>query len=679
MKKLCILILISIISIIPQTKRAITVEDLWNMKRIGTFDVSPDGKKIVFELTTYGMESNKGNKDIYIMDADGKNMKALKNSDKNESEPQFLPDGQKISYIAGLQLYTCNLDGTKDEQMTSIYTGASGYEWSKDGRKLLFVSSVFPDCMDQDCNKEKDDAIEKSKVKAKIITSLMFRYWNDWRGEKRSHLFLYDTEKKVYSDITMKSDHDVPPLDLGSSNDYSFSPDGSEIVFTMNEDDTVATSTNNDIFIVNTKDINSTSPPQLKKISISEGNDFQPVYSPDGKYIAWLSMTRAGYEADKKNIIIYDRFSGALSLMTETFKLSAAQLIWSADSKNIYFTAENEVWSSVYNLEAASGNISMLLKEHVNSDIALSSDGKKIFFKQMRTNLPHEIFAMQNNGSGVKQLSSVNGALLSELEMNAIETFWAEGAGGTKVQSIIVKPPFFDPSKKYPMIFLIHGGPQGHWNDDFHYRWNQQMFAAQGYVVVSPNPRGSTGYGQQFTDEIQGDWGGKPYVDLMNSYDYAVKNYSFIDKNNTFAAGASYGGYMINWLEGHEDRFNAVVSHDGVFNLESKWGTTEELWFPEWEFKGTPWQNRAMYQKWSPHMYIQNAKTPMLIVHGALDFRVTEDQAFQLFTSLQRLGVESKLLYFPDEFHFVTKPQNSRLWWTTVYDWFEKHKKSERI
>jgi dipeptidyl aminopeptidase/acylaminoacyl peptidase len=282
---------------------------------------------------------------------------------------------------------------------------------------------------------------------------------------------------------------------------------------------------------------------------------------------------------------------------------------------------------------------------------------------------------MNNDGSDIKQLTHVNAELLSQIEMNPIETFWCEGEGGAKIQSILIKPPFFDPNKKYPVIFLIHGGPQGHWDDDFHYRWNQQLFASKGYVVISPNPRGSTGYGQKFTDEISQHWGDRPYIDLMKTFDYAIKNFKFIDENNQFSAGASYGGYMENWLEGHTTRFNAVVSHDGVFNTESEFGTTEELWFPIWEFSGTPWQNRELYEKFSPHRFIQNAKTPMLVVQGANDFRVPEEQGFQLFTSLQVLGVESKFLYFPNEFHFVTKPQDARLWWNTIFDWFEKHKK----
>ncbi|MFO7527017.1 MAG: S9 family peptidase, partial [Ignavibacteriaceae bacterium] len=345
-------------------------------------------------------------------------------------------------------------------------------------------------------------------------------------------------------------------------------------------------------------------------------------------------------------------------------------------SMEIYFNADNEIYKSIYKLDIESGDVELFHKENYNTSISISNDGSTLYFLKQRSNMPSEIYSLSTDGKNtLRQVTSVNKDVLANLETNSVETFWSDGAAGAKVQSIIVKPPFFDPNKKYPMIFLIHGGPQGSWSDNFHYRWNYQMFASQGYVVVAPNPRGSTGYGQKFTDEISGDWGGKVYTDLMNAYDYAVDNFSFIDGNNTFAAGASYGGYMINWIAGHNDKFNALVSHAGVFNLESMYGTTEELWFPEWEYGGTPWKKREVYEKWSPHRYIHNAKTPVLVVHGAFDFRVPEEQAFQLFNSLQRLGVESKFLYFPDETHFVAKPQNSRLWWETVYGWFNKYLK----
>ncbi|OGU28291.1 MAG: dipeptidyl aminopeptidase [Ignavibacteria bacterium GWA2_35_9] len=690
MKELSLILFLFPLLLIAQDKRALTVEDLWAMKRINSFDVSTDGKMIVFAATSYSIEENKGNSDIYLVNSDGSNLKSLKNSDKNESSPLFVPGSNRISYLLDGQIWTCNPDGSGEEKLTDVYTKVTEYEWSPSGDKILFTSSVYSDCKTQECNKQKDEEKEASKVKASIFTELMYRHWDEWRNGKVSQLFLFDVKEKSFADVTSDGKFDIPPIALGSSNDYNFSPDENQIAFTMNIDLFISSSTNNDIFIYDLNKIgadekslnrSAVNPPVTEgKISQSNGNDNQPVYSPDGKYITFSSMKRAGFEADKQDLVLFDREKKTLTTLTDNFNLSVGEIIWSNDSKTLYFTAETETNNSIYKIDIQTAEIELLHKENTNTKIQLSEDGKTLFFLKQRSDLPDEIFSLSTDGKNIlKQITFLNKDLLSQVEFEPLETFWCEGANGDKVQSILIKPPFFDPNKKYPMIFLIHGGPQGHWADDFHYRWDIQLFASKGYVVVAPNPRGSTGYGQKFTDEISLDWGGKVYTDLMNAYDYALKNYNFIDSRNTFAAGASYGGYMINWIEVHTDRFNALVNHDGVFNLESEYGTTEELWFPEWEFGGTPWQNRELYQKWSPHMYIQNAKTPMLIIHGANDFRVPEEQAFQLFTSLQKLGIESKLLYFPDESHWVTKSQNSVLWWNTVFDWFNEHKKREDL
>jgi dipeptidyl aminopeptidase/acylaminoacyl peptidase len=674
-KKIIFLIIVISVSIFPQSKRAMTIDDLWAMKRIGTYDVSPDGKTIAFSLTSFTFEANKGNTDIYLINSDGTNLRPFKNSDKNENDPKFSSDGMQIAYTMGGQIYISDIDGKNEKQLANVYTGASGIKWSNDGKKILFVSSVYPDCTTQECNEKIDKEKESSQVKAIIFDQLMYKHFDGWRGGKRKHVFLLDIESGNFKDLTEGYKEDVPTLALGSSNDYNFSPDGNEVAFTMNPEFSSAVSTNNEIYILSLTD-----PASQKLISTSKGVDCQPVYSPDGKYLAWTSMKRAGFESDKKDIILYDRESGEMTNLTEEIDRSVEEFIWAPNSSQIYFNAENEIYKSIYKLDIESGEIDLFHKENYNSNISISADGGTVFYLKQRSNMPAEIYSLSTDGRNtLKQITFVNKDVLANIETNSVETFWSDGADGTLVQSILVKPPFFDPSKKYPMIFLIHGGPQGSWSDNYHYRWNVQMFASQGYVVVAPNPRGSTGYGQKFTDEISGDWGGKVYVDLMNAYDFAIYNYRFIDKNNTFAAGASYGGYMINWIAGHTDRFNALVSHAGGFNLESKYGTTEELWFPEWEFGGTPWEKREIYEKWSPHRYIQDCKTPILITHGALDFRVTEDQAFQLFTNLQRLGVESKFLYFPDETHFITKPQNSRLWWETIFSWFKKFTKQEPI
>ncbi len=676
MRHLLTLFLLILIAIpLAAQKRALTVEDLWKMKRIGGFDISPDGKTIAFAVTTYNMDTNKGNSDIYLIDSDGKNLRPFKNTEVGESSPKFSPDGKKIAYSKKGQIWMANTDGSDDKQITNLYTGASGFVWSKDGKKMLFVSEVYPDCIDQESNEKRDKEKEASLVKASIFTELMYRNFDHWRGDKRSHLFLYNLETNEEFDLTLGSTSEVPPVDLGTAWDYTFSPDGDEVAFTMNTDKVVATSTNNDIFIINLKDVTKGETPAKKLISISKGNDCQPVYSPNGRYIAYTSMARAGFEADRKTIMLYNRQTGETRNLTEKIDLTVGQIVWSPDSKYIFFEAPNEIYNSIYRVDAATGENILFLKEHGNQDLALSSDGETLFFKQQRSSLPFEIFKMKTNGGGVTQVTYINKELLSHIEFNEIESFWSEGAEGAKVQSILVKPPFFDANKKYPLIFLIHGGPQGHWLDDFHYRWNTQLFASKGYVVVAVNPRGSQGYGQKFCDEISRDWGGKAYTDLMNAADYAIKNFKFIDSRNTFAAGASYGGYMINWLEGHTDRFNAVVSHDGVFDIESMFGSTEELWFPLWEYGAPYWVDRTDYEKWSPNRFVKNFKTPMLIVHGGMDFRIPDTQAMELFTALQLMKVESKFLYFPDETHFVTKPQNSRLWWNSVFDWFEQHKK----
>jgi len=671
MKRFFLILLLSISALtISAQKRAMTIEDMWNMKRISSFNLSPDGKSIVFAATSYDMDKNKGNSDVYMISSDGKYLHAIKNSEAGESTPKFTTDGNKIAYEFKNNIWLCDLDGSNNVQLTDLYTGASGLIWSQDGKFALFVSNVYTDCTTQLCNEKKDKAAEESKVKAKIFTELMYRHWNEWRGDKRSHLFLLNVKTKEYVDLTLNSKFDVPPIALGGDVDYALSPDGNEVAFTMNTDKDLATSTNNDVFIINEK-----SPGQYKKISVSGGNDNGPVYSPDGKFIAFHSMARAGFEADKQTLMLYNRTSGELKNVTGKLDISIGQILFSPDGKFVYYDADREAFHSIFRYDLETGENMALIKDGVNNSMQLSPDGNKIYFLRHRNNLPTEIFSMDSDGSNLKQITNINGDLLSQIEFGEFDTFWSVGANKAKVQSIIVKPPFFNPNKKYPLIFLIHGGPQGNWADDFHYRWNTQLFASKGYVVVAPNPRGSTGYGQKFTDEISGDWGGKVYTDLINAYDYAIKNFKFIDANNTFAAGASYGGYMINWLEGHFNKFNAVVSHDGVFNLESMWGSTEELWFPEWEMKGTPYTNRALHQKWSPHQFANNFKTPMLVVHGALDFRVPEDQAFELFTTLQRKNVPSKFLYFPDEYHFVTKPQNARLWWNTIFDWFEQYKK----
>lgn len=674
MKKIILTLLVIISAVCyAQQKRAMTVDDLWAMKRVGEFDVSPDGSKIVYVVKEYSMEENSGQSDIWTANSDGTDFQKILASDEDETQPRFSPSGDKILYKFYKQIWQCNLDGTDAEQLTFFYAGADNCRTS--GNNILFTAKVYPDCESEECNRAKDRIAEQSKANVKIFDELMYRHWDDWRGVKRNHLFLFIRYNEVYTDLTLNSQADVPPLALGSSNDYNYSPDGKEVVFTTNESDFLASSTNNDVFILDISNASNINAESRNKISVSEGNDNHPIYSADGNYIAFLSMARAGFESDKKSLMIYNRASKELSNLTENLDISIGEFVWSPDSKTIYFIADNEIYNSIYSIDLTTGFHKLLLKETYAQSLIISTYGDKIYFKVQNSMMPDEIFSYDLYSSELKQITYVNKELLAELDMMPVETFWSEGAEGAKVQSILVKPPRFDKDKKYPMIFLIHGGPQGHWSDDFHYRWNLQMFASQGHVVVAPNPRGSTGYGQKFTDEISRDWNGKVYTDLMNAYNYAIEEFEFIDSNNTFAAGASYGGYMINWIEGHNTKFNALFSHDGTYNLESFYGSTEELWFPEWDLGGTPWENKDMYDKWSPSSYVANFKTPMMVVHGGKDYRIPDTQAFELFTALQKMGVESRFVYFPEENHFVLKPQNARVWWSSMFSWFEKYYK----
>ncbi len=394
---------------------------------------------------------------------------------------------------------------------------------------------------------------------------------------------------------------------------------------------------------------------------------------------------RAGYESDRFRMVIYDRQVGTITNLSENFDRWVGAMVWAPDSSRIYLTAEDQGEAPIYVAEVKGGPVRELTRGH-NDDLAITPDGKTLVFTRMSIQAPNEIYKFALPGEGARggqqakaggtALSHMNDAVLSQVQRSPLEPFWFTGANKMKVEGFIVKPPDFDAGKKYPVKFLIHGGPQAAWGDSWTYRWNAQLFAAGGYVVVMINPRGSTGYGQRFIDEINADWGGPAYIDLMNGLDYVQRSYPFADTQRACAMGGSFGGYMANWILGHNTRFKCIVSHDGVFNLESMYGSTEELWFPEWEFRGPPWKDRALYRRWSPHMYAPEFKTPTLVVHGQLDYRLDVSEGFQLFTTLQRMNVASKMLYFPDEGHWVLKPQNSRLWYKTVNEWVDTYVKN---
>jgi len=653
-----------------QAKRAIAFEDLISFGRITDPQISPDGKTVAFVVTYQLMEENKAASNIYLVPVSGGEIHQMTNAKGQNSNPRWMPDGRTIAFISSRdgesQIWTIPVTGGEAKKVSHIAAEAAGLIISPDGKWFAFTSEIYPDCPDEDCNAKRMQEAGKNKVKAKIFNRLPYRVWNYWKDGKRSHLFVMPSDGGKANDVT-PGDFDTPPIDLGGYWDYAFSPDSKEIVFTKNPDTLVAVSTNNDLFVV------SLEGGKEKIITDNSANDSQPVYSPDGKYIAYLMMRRPGFEADRRELVLYERASAKLINLTEKFDYSVKDVVWSPDSKSLFFNADDKGNISVFKVGIDGKKVMAVLSNGWNSRLTITPDGKTIIILRESTFMPAEIFSMDNNGKNLKQITFINRDRTAALEMNKLENFWFEGAEGTKVQGFMLKPPFYNSVKKYPVIFLVHGGPQGQWGDDFHYRWNTQMFVSRGYVVIMINPRGSTGYGQTFTDEISKDWGGKVYEDLMKGLDYVIRTYPFIDSSRIAGAGASYGGYMMNWILGHTDRFRCLVSHDGMFNPASAYGTTEELWFNEWEFGGTPYKNPELFKKWSPMEFTKNFKTPTLVVHSQQDYRLDVSEGFQLFTALQRQGVKSKMLYFPDEYHFVTKPLNVELWYKTVLDWIDEN------
>ena len=660
-----------------QSRRPFTFEDMMALQRVGEPQVSPDGHWVAFRAVKVDLKANTRTPHLWVVPMTGGEEKQLTSGVSGEDRPRWSPDGKHLAYISSqggsAQVWIVDFDGAagnltgEPRRVTSISTEADGELWSPDGQNILFVSSVYPDCKDDACNKARAEARARSKVKASVFTRLFYRHWSSYTGGKRSHLFVVPAGGGVARDLT-PGDHDAPPFQLSGSDLYAFSPDGKEVAFTSNISEVEATSTNNDLFTV---PVDGGTP---KKLTDNPASDSTPRYSPDGKYIAYLAQVRPGYESDRFRLMLYDRATGQRHSLTENFDRWVGGFVWAPDSSRIYFVAEDKGEQPIYTISINDGDVRRL-ERGTNDDLDITRDGKGLLFTRTSVRAPNEIYVAElaNNArvGAARQLTHLNDALLSQIEMSPLQSFWFTGSEKSRVQGFLLKPPGFDAQKKYPVKFLIHGGPQGAWDDSWSYRWNPELFAAEGYVVVMINFHGSTGYGQKFIDAINGDWGGRPYVDLMRGLDYVERTYPFVDRDRECALGASYGGYMINWILGHTTRFKCLVSHDGMFNTESAYGTTEELWFPEWEFKGTPWTNRAMYRRWSPHLFAANFKTPTLVVHGQLDYRLDVSEGFQLFTTLQRLGVPSKMLYFPDEGHWVLKPQNSQLWYKTVNQWVD--------
>ncbi|MHB1192787.1 MAG: S9 family peptidase [Longimicrobiales bacterium] len=664
--------LLALLSLLPvglSAQDAMTAEDLWSLARVGNPVLSPDGSTVLYTVTTFDLDALRSRTEVWSVGVAGGEPRPFITSEQgSNSAPAWSPDGKRIAFVStrggsGPQVWVIPVDGGEARPLTSVEGGATGPVWSRDGRRILFASSVQPE---GDAMAERLKEIAGRKSEAKVFDDLQYRHWDEWEDGLRSHVFVLDVASGGTLDVT-PGPHDTPPLALGGFQDYDISPDGEEIAFVRNTDVPAMVGTGNDVWLV------SAAGGEPRLLTPSDANDAAPHYSPDGRWIAYLAMSRPGFEADQAQLVLHDRSTHETRSLTADLDASVDFFTWSADSRSLWFQTQDQLFHATYRVDVAGGAPQKITQGTYDGGLAVSADGRTLVVARQSNDRPVDLFALGADGSVRRRLTDQNRGPLARLALQPVEPFWAEGAEGARVQGFIVKPPRFDATRKYPVVYLIHGGPQGAWTDSWSYRWNPNMFAAAGYVVVAVNPRGSTGYGQRFTDEITGDWGGKVYTDLMNALDHALATYPFLDRTRVAAAGASYGGYMINWINGHTDRFRALINHDGLFDTRSMYGATEELWFPEWEFGGQPWSNPEGFERWNPANHAASMTTPTLVVHGGLDYRVPLEQGLATFTALRRRGVPARLLYFPDEGHWVLKPQNAFVWWEEMLGWLGRY------
>ena len=668
-------------------RRPLALEDMFKFKRVSDPQVSPDGRHVVYSVAEVLFDENRTQSDLWIVDTAGGAPRRLTATPRHERHARWSPDGKWIAFESNrsgdFQIWLLPVDGGEARQLTSLSTGATGPMWAPTGDKLAFVSGVFPQFSSlpfaeaEAKNKAELDAREKSKVKVRVATQLLYRHWDSWHDGTRQHLFVVGVKDGAADgeprNVTPGENDAVPTSSTFSAgDDYAFSPDGKALAFTapplpLREQ---AWSTNHDLWLVNLETL------EKKQLTTNPAADGYPRFSPDGKTLAYRAQAVAGSEADRWRLMALDLATGQHRALSEAWDRSAEAFVWAPDGRKLYLTAQEAGAEPVWAFPLDGGAPSRVTTAGVAGDLSLTADGGVLVFNHNSATSPAEVKAVNLAGSAdvaaPRALTRTNAELVASLELPALESVTVSGAAGAPVQMWLLKPAGFDAKKKYPLVFWVHGGPQGAWMDAWGYRWNPQIWAAQGYVIALPNPRGSTGFGQKFTDEISRDWAGKVFTDLMAALKWCEEQ-PWIDATRMASAGASYGGYMMNWFQGHTTKFRTLITHCGVYNLESMYGTTEEVWFSEWE-NGVPWRDFDQH-KWSPHRYAANFKTPNLIIHNELDFRVPVDQGMQLFTALQRQGIPSKLVIFPDEGHWVNKPQNSERWHREVFAWLESYLK----
>ncbi len=649
-----------------------SVHDMLAMDRISDPQLSPDKKWVAFTLRTTELEANRGRTDIWVVSLDGKILRRLTTHPAQDFNARWSPCGKCVWFLStrsgSSQIWKIRVEGGEAEQITNFPLDVGNLLISPDGKYIAFTIEVFPDLESLEETNKRMEENQKRKSSGRIFEKLFFRHWDTWKDGRRSHLFVMKASGGECRDLMGGMDADTPSKPFGGTEEITFTPESKGLIFTARDAGfEEAWSTDFNLFYV---PVDGSKPPEcLTKENTAW--DTTPLFSPDGKKLAYLAMKRPGYESDRFRVVIRSWPNGEDKVLTENWDRSPSSLAWADDGKLIYVTAPNLGQVSLFAIDIKDGRVREILRD--GSVHFPAGAGERIVFGLDNLKSPVELYSIKTDGSDLKQITHINSKKVDEARMGDYEQFTFKGWNDETVYTYVVKPVDFDAQKKYPVAFLIHGGPQGSFGNNFHYRWNPQAYAGAGYAVVMVDFHGSVGYGQEFTDSIRGDWGGKPLEDLKKGLEAALNRYPWMDGERVAALGASFGGYMINWIAGNwPDRFRCLVNHDGNLDERFAYFATEELWFPEWDHEGTTWTNPQGYEKHNPINYLKNWKTPMLVIHGALDFRVVESEGMATFTALQRLGIPSKFLYFPDENHWVLKPHNSILWHETVIDWLNQ-------
>ncbi|WP_242360202.1 MULTISPECIES: S9 family peptidase [unclassified Anaeromyxobacter] len=657
--------------------RPFTVDDLVALPRVGAPELSPDGARVAFTVGRLDRAGDKISSALYVVPAAGGVRRQLTDRDERISSPRFSPDGKRLAFVSTRggtpQAHVVDLASGEIRPVSDLPGGVSELLWAPDGASLLVTADVDPRCgADAACAAR---AEAEAKGKPRLATRLLFRHWNEWRERLRTHVLRVPLDGGAPADLT-PGDRDAPPAVRGGVDDLAVSPDGKTLYFTSVADPLEAASTNADVFAV------PLAGGEARRVTSGPGWDASPRPSPDGNRIAWLSQARGGYESDRFRVMVAGTDGKDARDLTAGTELSASDLHWARGGAALRFAALTSGYHELYEVDVRSGKIAKLAgtpalggRPRVNvQSVSYSADGTRAAALVDGISAPPEVAVLEGAPGKARwaERTRLAADALAGVARPMLRPLEAISKDGTKVFGWIVLPAGHRDGERHPAAVLVHGGPQGAWNDAWTSRWNAMLYAARGYAVVLPNPRGSTGYGQAYVDAVSRDWGGKPYEDLMALVDAAIA-LGTVDGERMCAAGASYGGYMVHWLNGQTDRFRCLVSHAGIFDLEAFFYRTEELWFPEWEFGGTPFEQPGDYQKFSPSRFVQRWHTPTLVSVGELDYRTGVDQGYAAFTALQRRGIPSKLLAFPDEGHWVSKPKNARVFYDVVLGWLDEH------